>query len=336
MDYDPLDDTFEPDDPDYADDEEFRARRRRTQVTVRLSWQQVAFILSLNAIISLIVSLAVVILAGPRLPFQPAALNPPGIAAADTGQAPDGDQPGAGGPAAAGAAVTPGGPIPTAQPVPAGGGAPAAPATYIVEPGDTLGSIAAKFEIPLEDLMRANGLDNPDYVQVEQQLIIPVGGLPSATPTFTPVPIPTDTPLPFNPPTPLPSDAALPAEPAATVGPTPTPVPTLPSAAGSAVRLAVQVLNPGNLQSESVQIVNQGPFVRLTGWKLLDEDGNVYSFPDFSLWGGGAINVHTAGGANTTTDLYWGQPAAVWASGELATLRDAEGNVMVTQMVPVP
>jgi hypothetical protein len=88
------------------------------------------------------------------------------------------------------------------------------------------------------------------------------------------------------------------------------------------------------LANEAVQIVNQGPFVRLTGWTLSDEDGNVYTFPDFSLWGGGAINVHTAGGSNTTTDLYWGQPAPAWKPGELVTLRDAQANVIVTYMVP--
>jgi hypothetical protein len=204
-----------------------------------------------------------------------------------------------------------------------------------VQPGDTLGSIASRFDVSLDDLMQANGIANADYVQVGQELLVPIGGLPPATPTFTPVPIPTDTPLPFNPPTPLPSGTVPPAEPAATTGPTPTPVPTLASAVGSEIRLVLQVLNPGDLENEMVQIVNQGPFVRLTGWTLSDEEGHTYTFPDFSLWGGGAINIHTAGGSNTTTDLYWGQPSAVWKAGSLIVLRDAEGEVFVTVAVSV-
>jgi hypothetical protein len=111
-------------------------------------------------------------------------------------------------------------------------------------------------------------------------------------------------------------------------------VPTLASAAGNEISLALQVLNPGNLSNEAVQIVNQGPFVRLTSWKLSDEEGNVYTFPDFSLWGGGAINVHTAAGTNTTTDLYWGQPSPMWKAGELVTLSDAGGSVIATYRLP--
>ena len=341
MDYDELD-PQEPHDAHYIeDDEESRLPTRRGHVTASLSWQQIAFILSVNAIISLIISLAVVIIAGSRAPSQPASALVPEAAVTTAEPLPTveaGDEVGQTQPSSPDA-PTPevGASIPTAQP--ASGEAqpedtPVEPTYYVVQPGDTLGSIASKFDVSLEDLMRANGISNADYVQVSQELLVPIGGLPPATPTFTPVPIPTDTPLPFNPPTPLPSGTAPPAEPAATVGPTPTPVPTLPSASGAEVRLVLQVLNPGDLENEMVQIVNQGPFVRLTGWTVSDEEGHTYTFPDFSLWGGGAINVHTAGGSNTTTDLYWGQPDAVWKAGSLVVLRDAEGEVFVTVAVP--
>jgi LysM repeat protein len=325
-------DATEPDDDDYDDERELPVRRTRT--SARLAGGQIAFIIGLNAVISLIISLAVVILASSNLAPQPgAALSLAGVEAS---------------PAVEGVAETPlplrstpgasgGGSIPTAQPV--SPGAPpeptrVEPTVYVVQPGDTLSSVARQFDVSLPDLMAANGLTDPDYVQEGQQLIIPIGGLANATPTFTPVPIPTDTPLPFNPPTPLPSGSAPPAEPAATLGPTPTPVPTLASAAGNEISLALQVLNPGNLSNEAVQIVNQGPFVRLTSWKLSDEEGNVYTFPDFSLWGGGAINVHTAAGTNTTTDLYWGQPSPMWKAGELVTLSDAGGSVIATYRLP--
>jgi LysM repeat protein len=341
MDYDEFD-TSEPHDLEYADDEEeSHLPVRRTPVTVSLSWQQIAFILAVNAIISLVISLAVVIVAGSRPPSQPASALLPEAAVTKTEPSPiaeAGDETSQAEPSIPDATASPAGAsIPTAEPVSGETGPEETPveATFhVVQPGDTLGSIASTFDVSLEDLMQANGIANPDYVQVGQELLVPIGGLPPATPTFTPVPVPTDTPLPFNPPTPLPSGTVPPAEPAATTGPTPTPVPTLASASGSEVRLVLQVLNPGDLQNEMVQIVNQGPFVRLTDWTLSDEEGHTYTFPDFSLWGGGAINIHTAGGSNTTTDLHWDQPSAVWQAGSLIVLRDAEGEVFVTVAVP--
>jgi LysM repeat protein len=342
MDYDEFD-PVEPHDMEYPedDDEEFSLPGRRTRVTVSLSWQQIALILGVNAIISLIISLAVVIVAGSNLPSRLGTALPSTVPVPGSRGSPMAATEGATSqsqPPVSDAPVPPAGAtVSAAQPVI--GETPARekavePTIYIVQPGDTLSNIARKFDVSLDDLMLANGLNDPDYVQVGQELLIPIGGLPPATPTFTPVPIPTDTPLPFNPPTPLPSGAAPPAEPAATVGPTPTPVPTLTSAPGSEIRLVLQVLDPGDLANEMVQIVNQGPFVRLTGWTLSDQEGNVYTFPDFSLWGGGAINIHTAGGSNTTTDLYWGQPNAVWNVGDVAALSDAEGTVIATYTVP--
>ena len=44
---------------------------------------------------------------------------------------------------------------------------------YIVQPGDTLSLIAARFNVPLADLMNANGISNPDLLSAEQELVIP-------------------------------------------------------------------------------------------------------------------------------------------------------------------
>ncbi len=46
-------------------------------------------------------------------------------------------------------------------------------AIYIVEPGDTLSSIGAKFNIDWQDIAKANGLEEPYELQVGQELIIP-------------------------------------------------------------------------------------------------------------------------------------------------------------------
>lgn len=44
---------------------------------------------------------------------------------------------------------------------------------YEVQPGDTLGSIAAQFELTMADLLAANWITNPDNIMVGQRLAIP-------------------------------------------------------------------------------------------------------------------------------------------------------------------
>jgi murein DD-endopeptidase MepM/ murein hydrolase activator NlpD len=44
---------------------------------------------------------------------------------------------------------------------------------YIVQPGDTLSSIAARFGVSLDDLMTANNISDPNLLSAGQQLIIP-------------------------------------------------------------------------------------------------------------------------------------------------------------------
>jgi len=85
------------------------------------------------------------------------------------------------------------------------------PSVYVVEAGDTLGAIAIRFNVSVETLQAANGIDDPTRLRVGQELIIPVdGSVPvstraiTATPQAdslpaseaTPIPIPTPTPAP--------------------------------------------------------------------------------------------------------------------------------------------
>ena len=47
------------------------------------------------------------------------------------------------------------------------------PPTVLVEPGDTLGEIAKRFDRTVEEFMRANGVDDPNKLAVGQQLVVP-------------------------------------------------------------------------------------------------------------------------------------------------------------------
>jgi LysM repeat protein len=61
---------------------------------------------------------------------------------------------------------------------------------YVVQPGDTLSAIAARFGVSVQALITANNLANPNLIYVGQRLTIPgVGGTPAPTsPPGTPAP----------------------------------------------------------------------------------------------------------------------------------------------------
>jgi len=69
------------------------------------------------------------------------------------------------------------------------GAAPAPPsgstATYVVQPGDTLNVIAARFGTTAAQLAASNGLWNPNFIYVGQVLTVPGSASPSTPPTTT-------------------------------------------------------------------------------------------------------------------------------------------------------
>lgn len=302
---------------------------------------QLALIIGVNAVISLIIAVVVVLIANRQVfpgdiatPIAGAEEQPGGTAQAES--PPDSDT---GAPAEQGT-------VPESTPIQS--------ATYVVESGDTLGLIAEKFSVSLFDLMIANGLADENFVQVGQKLTIPLGGLPTATPPFTPVPIPTDTPLPFDPPTPLPEGVDVPPEPAATVGPSPTPTVTdtptatitstlvtptvLPTSTPPPVEevsvVISEVNGAGNLLQETMVILNTGAGVSLNEWKLEGSSLGIFIFPDIFLFSGGSIRIHTTAGQNTPSDLYLNQGEAAWPSGANIVLTDAVGEQIATYTVP--
>jgi len=185
------------------------------------------------------------------------------------------------------------------------------PTIYVVKAGDTLGSIALQFDVSVDEIMKANGLADPNALNVGQSLVIPVAG--GAVVTATPQEI-------------------APATEAAQV--TPPPTGTAVSQTGEPQLAIRSITDAGNLSTEKITIVNLGEVVDLTGWTLSDEQGNVYTFPTLNLFQSGAISIHTALGRDTVTDLYWGQSGAMWQSGETATLKDPQGRAHTTFTAP--
>lgn len=323
-------------DSDYDYDEYNEDEYREPGLTnVGLPPGQLALIIGVNAVIALVISIAVVLIANRQvLPGEVATpVGGTNVSAAENVQ-PEGS-----------AAE----PIEESESETEPASTPVQSVTYVVEAGDTLSLIAEKFSVPLSDLMIANGLTNRDFIQTGQELVIPIGGLPTPTPTFTLVPLPTDTPLPFDPPTPLPTDAQIPQEPAATLGPSPTPTPS-PSPTVTTIPIPTstqppfdeinvvisEVIAPGDLLRETLVILNNGASTSLKDWQLEGSPIAVFTFPDIFLFSGGSIRIHTAAGNNTPSDLYLGQGEAAWEPGTTIILSDANSNEISRYVVPTP
>jgi murein DD-endopeptidase MepM/ murein hydrolase activator NlpD len=181
-------------------------------------------------------------------------------------------------------------PLPTALPSPT-------PKKYTVQSGDTLGSIAEKFGVSIDDLVTLNAIDDPNVLAPGTQLVIPAS-VQAAQPAS-------------NHPTVTPQDGEA------------FPWPVIDS-----------VLSAGVLGNEAVKIVNPGPNADLTGWQLRTPSGAEYVFKEFSLNERGAVLIHTAAGIDTSIDLYWDLKAPVWRADDEVQLLDAQGNLRSVFVIP--
>lgn len=184
------------------------------------------------------------------------------------------------------------------------------PPIHTVVAGDTLGNLADFYGVTVDDMMIANNLTDPNVLSVGQQLIIPVGGIATATPP------PADTPIPNT---------------------IPTPIATEPVESTGSVNIQItEVIGIGQYQTEAVQLINSGADqVAMLGWTLSDQNGHEYVFGQVTLFGSGAgLLIYTASGRDRASDLYWGQETAVWEPGEVVSLTDPEGNIQATFVIP--
>jgi hypothetical protein len=130
------------------------------------------------------------------------------------------------------------------------------------------------------------------------------------------------------------SSALSPVQPAAPAQNDPAPQPTLNPQVDIPVEI-VSIVGAGTLNAEWVIVRNAGSEpLNLAGWQLKDSDRNIFVFPNLTLNGGGAVQIHTLAGTNTVIDLYWGLGNPVWESGEEAGLIDPGGNVRAVYQVP--
>jgi LysM repeat protein len=188
------------------------------------------------------------------------------------------------------------------------------PGVHVVQAGETLGAISLEYDVPVDAIMAANGMENANFLAVGQELVIPEPG--AAVPT-----------------------AEAEVEATAVAGSTdalPTPIPTEPAATGEAALAIARVISAGQLGVEAIEIVNNGSSeAALQNWTLSDQDGNSFSFGQITLYGDGAgITLHTAAGQDSATDIFWGRDAAVWQSGETVVLADATGTPQAEFQVP--
>lgn len=184
--------------------------------------------------------------------------------------------------------------------------------TYTIKSGDTPGGIATNFNVPLADLYKSDHLKIDPVLQIGQVLIIPQNncGL------FTDTPAPTAT---------------------SAAEPTTPPTSTLaPTAANAAITIS-QVIKPGDITEEGVELTNTSTaVVDLKKWTLSDGGNNVFTFPTYRMFPGGRVLINTRAGTNTPRVLFWGKSQPLWGDPSVSiTLSDDKNAVQAVYTLGV-
>lgn len=178
---------------------------------------------------------------------------------------------------------------------------------YTVQEGDSLSSIATRYNVSIDELLQANSLENPDFVFVGQRLFLPFGAEEIPQPTSQP--------------------SSSQSESSSTTG-----VSVQNEATGPRITQADGV---GSLDSEVLLIVNEGnEALNLQGWSVAYDGGPTYTFSNFPIFPGGSVRLHTTTGTDSSIDLYWAQPQSVWQSQRTARLTDDQGRLVNQYTIP--
>ena len=95
------------------------------------------------------------------------------------------------------------------------------------------------------------------------------------------------------------------------------------------------VVGAGNLDVEYVEIINQGDKpVDLTGWQLVNQREQVFTFPTMILNSNGTIIIYSKSGINTVMELFWQSDSPIWQSGETVWLKNSNSEIITTYSIP--
>jgi hypothetical protein len=119
--------------------------------------------------------------------------------------------------------------------------------------------------------------------------------------------------------------------------------PTIPACPEALAQLppldqaVIEVLNvfgSGDLQNEVVELrrVGDGDLC-LNGWKMRDEQGNEFTFPNLVLNKDGGVSINTRAGRGDLDTFFWGMETPVWQIGETVTILDTQDNIRATFII---
>lgn len=112
-------------------------------------------------------------------------------------------------------------------------------------------------------------------------------------------------------------------------------IPVMPRGPDPGAVVIDRVVGAGDLATERVVIAYTGSEeLSLAGWALEAPAGQLYRFPQLTLFRDGAVSIYTKAGSDTVVDLYWGLGTAVWARGDRVDLRSPDGEVYASYIVP--
>lgn len=135
-------------------------------------------------------------------------------------------------------------------------------------------------------------------------------------------------------PLPPPAQPTAAAQTKASDAPTLAPTPALPPLNQPVIQVK-NVFGEGDLNSEVVVISRLGEGeLWLTGWKLQNESGDTFVFPDLQLHKDAEIQVYSRSGVNSALALYWNRSASAWKTGDLVTVIDYQGNIRASYRIP--
>ncbi|MEM7537683.1 MAG: LysM peptidoglycan-binding domain-containing protein [Chloroflexota bacterium] len=203
-------------------------------------------------------------------------------------------------------------PVPTPATIASDSGA---QSIYVVQAGDSLGAIATRFGITLDELISVNGLTDPNFVFSGQRLVIPVRDS-SANDTTA-------------------GDNGSES--------TARTARSAPSVTDGDPGVQISLVNsPGELAEEAVLLVNESNRpINLQGWQLVrrlsadsaqsdsaqsDSEELAYTFSNLPLFAGSSVRLLSDTGIDNSVALYWSRSEAIWQSGSIVLLQDQNGN----------